>query len=313
MRTIDGGAHWRDAGPSGVELDNAWAVLDADHAVVTETASEPPSACPQPPNAGLDPVARTADGGRSWTVVGYNHASHYAGAWTLTFIDRDHAWQLSPDQPASQFTEQAALVERTVDGGRSWTTLSEAQYQHEAGMPFKCGKRSLAFADASNGFIGQFCLGAAPGLLVSHDGGHTWQDVQLLGGGEPSDCDVPRFPTPTDGYLSCNLMSGRAVVFATHDAGYHWRTLTLPAAQASTLAVINAMDLYLCSDRLYRTADRGVHWYAVGAVPACDGLDVAGLTDGFALGGQAFDGPRPMLRTQDGGRTWRSLSPQLAP
>ncbi|MBO9662321.1 hypothetical protein [Dokdonella sp.] len=94
-------------------------------------------------------VARTADGGRSWTLLDFHGGRIYAS----DFFDADHG--IVATQDSNLYT--------TVDGGGSWQLLGAA--------PNGDLLLDIAHRDASH----WYAVSATGGLYETRDGGVTWE------------------------------------------------------------------------------------------------------------------------------------------
>src|SRR5439155_262465 len=67
----------------------------------------------------------------------------------------------------------------TVNGGATWTKLSEADTSGSAGhLPLGCSKGVPVFLNASTGWLPGSCsAGGGPFFYVTRDGGRTWHNV----------------------------------------------------------------------------------------------------------------------------------------
>ena len=144
-------------------------------------------------------IARTADGGGSWTWACFASA----GAVELDFTDAEHGWFIAaPTTPG-----RAPTVGRTIDGGRTWsakpasftlstlvgfdaldsarawivdgggsivrTTDGGASWQ-TARLPAAFSPRSVAFKDVQNGVVVGQEAGQQAAAMVTVDGGVSW-------------------------------------------------------------------------------------------------------------------------------------------
>lgn len=87
----------------------------------------------------------------------------------VSFVSTSQGWEL-----AREGCTACAVVRRTLDGGKTWSTVSTLP----AAWFWGNGRRApavsdLAFADPANGFAFD------PALLATHDGGRTWHAVDL--------------------------------------------------------------------------------------------------------------------------------------
>ncbi len=156
-------------------------------------------------------LARTADGGHTWTSRRFLVTACHAGAGVaVDFLDRLFGWaeQVEPAAPrASLYT--------TADGGLKWRLVSKD-------MP---SLGAVAFRTKRDARLG--------GSLLAHsrNGGHTWRRVRLAipPGARPAE-------VPGTGFFPPRFFGRRALVvggfargarllvrsFATSDAGRHW-------------------------------------------------------------------------------------------
>jgi photosystem II stability/assembly factor-like uncharacterized protein len=86
-------------------------------------------------------------------------------------------------------------------------------------MPLDSYTTALFFSDDRNGWLGT----ARGGLLVTRDGGHSWQLLARLGGHELSDI---QFLTPDQGFVVLTSRGrGVSILVATDDGGRSWHQL----------------------------------------------------------------------------------------
>ncbi|MER6351884.1 oxidoreductase, partial [Streptomyces sp. NPDC001634] len=159
LRTIDGGAQWRNVSPPGaadLEFRDVEA-FDARHAVVLAIGEGEASR-----------VFRTDDGGTTWTET-FRNTDAQAFYDCLTFFDRRHGLALS-DPVDGKFR-----ILSTSDGGRSWTVLPSsgmpAAQDGEAG--FAAGGQCLVTSGAHDVWLATGG-GAHARVLHSADRGLTW-------------------------------------------------------------------------------------------------------------------------------------------
>lgn len=120
--------------------------------------------------------------------------------------------------------------------------------------------------------------------------------------------------------------SGTAGTYAyTADGGETWQTGTVPGADSLQLRDVHAFDAsnaFVLSigtgsqSRVYSTSDGGASWTLRWTNPEPEGFfDCMDFWDREAgiLYGDSVDGHLMMFITEDGGRTWRQISPQLLP
>jgi photosystem II stability/assembly factor-like uncharacterized protein len=254
-RTVDGGAHWTVATVPGADSMAFRDVhgFSAQEAVVLSIGAGPASRIyrtndggdtwtlvfeNQDPDAFFDCLAfwdrdtgfafsdsvdgefvliRTLDGGRSWSRIDPGRVpdarpgeGSFAASGTCTV-----AW---PDGSGWFGTGASGVdtrVVRTLDYGESW---EDAPTPVPSAAPDQ-GITSLAFFDASRGLaFGGLTLDSAVNVVVTEDGGATWQEAArgVLGGTVYGSSTVPGAPTPTVVAVSPR---GSAV---SADGGFTW-------------------------------------------------------------------------------------------
>jgi photosystem II stability/assembly factor-like uncharacterized protein len=277
-RTQDGGAHWAPidrpvdwAHPMGpdfalTELD-AWRISGRELRASTLT------------------LQSTTDGGDHWTSVGSipNGASPSS---SLTFTDRQTGW-LAANQSKTYawdgsgkpipFTPPTALLWSTHDGGQTWAPIdlplpAEAAASNvRLESPVFFGKDGLLEFEvngppptfqpegsqrpSAQGWMHSY-------MLLSHDGGRTWGELQQTPGG-----------VQDGGALFFDarhwLLSRGPDLTETFDAGKTWSTRQVLANGLTfSLAPWNYIDArtiwsQVGADRLVRSTDGGATWTAV--------------------------------------------------
>ncbi len=313
LRTSDGGATWQDVTPPHIQallISNTpygAFFLDANTGWV----------------AGYDQGAltlwRTGDGGRDWdsAKIEISTNSAYLSAtsfdWkALDFIDPQNGW-LIQSLGVAMGTEPVAIC-GTVDGGRSWMSVSEAvPGQNALGtLPFGGVKNGLSFADNKHGWITGSWNGNGFWLYRTNDGGKTWnrQDLPVPDGLSTDGGSVETYPPVfygNGGILPVVFRAGgqTIVFYRTDDRGLTWKA-TQPLKTSpdnSPLWSIPDSERFFVTDgeRSYATGDGGRTWKTIlpkskfGRVRQLDFInDRTGwmLGDGFTL------------QTRDGGEAW---------
>src|SRR5688572_31992818 len=117
-------------------------------------------------------VARTTDGGNTWTADTIPGASNLF-LIAIRALDQRRAWALGTAFSGGS----AARIHRTVDGGRTW----RLQYENTTAGVFFDG---MAFWDANNGIAFGDPLEGRFTLLVTRDGGARWTPLPAVRGPE---------------------------------------------------------------------------------------------------------------------------------
>jgi photosystem II stability/assembly factor-like uncharacterized protein len=318
LRTTDGGSHWDDVTPHGVQR-GAWTTffLDANTAWLASSL--------QPGSGSLDfsvKVYRTADGGGSWQDLGAVAADHGWPA-AMDFVDHTHGWLFMNLGFAAG--SQGVALYGTADGGTTWTKLSEADTSGNPGhLPLSCTKGAPVLLNSATGWVPGTCgAGGGPYLFVTHDGGRTWNDAGIpLPAGFSGSCmcgiSSLRFSDSRNGVFVLDLYGTDGAqhdfLYATHDAGASWQPGPMLPPNAFTADFINATigwTLDAKKNTVLQTGDRGQHWSTLGTIPSTHvvmDLQFVNPTIGWAVGGASAGDT--LIKTSDGGRTWTT---QLSP
>ncbi|HVZ39392.1 MAG TPA: YCF48-related protein, partial [Candidatus Kapabacteria bacterium] len=186
----------------------------------------------------------------------------------------------------------------TEDAGAHWSIV-----QTESGERIDC----ISMADTLNGIAG----GNASGILATADGGVTWirvpkPDTISRKGTLDMICFAPKV------YF---VLTNRRDIIRTEDGGAHWRVYG-NATGGFRLAAVTSQLLWVAGDSLTGlgaqardiirvTRDSGATWQAQvdSLIPAAFGLNDIAFAD--SLNGIAAGQVGKVLRTTDGGRTWR--------
>ncbi len=333
VRTTDGGVHWKDVTPhtppgqrfpQGVgDIHplthlNAWVL--AGLVPLTWDGSQKQNPV----------VFHTVDGGQTWRSV---LPASIPGSF-MDFINSSDGWALSGKllQNPTRWDELWD-VHRSTDGGKSWKRVGSAKVGSAKipGLPSFIG-----FLNTTTGWIGGTARDgnyARAVLLMTHDGGQTWQQQKLV---LPSNLThpgsglipgSPKFLTAQDGILSA-FYSGYGdaggIFYVTHDGGMTWTNTTpiaLTGFPTDGGAGVGLPPDYLWwsfadvnhgwatfGDALYVTSDGGQRWTKIQPSlpehPLAE-IDFISPQVGWATG-RAMQKPF-LLKTIDGGRTWASV------
>jgi len=222
-------------------------------------------------------VIRTTDGGKNWAVISI------PGAEKLDFrgiqaFDANTAMIISSG-PAEK---DQARIYRTADGGQHWTQVFE---QKTPGVFFD----AIAFWDRESGIVLSDPVDGHFALFTTSDGGSSWKQIRTA--------SLPP-ALPNEGAF---------------------------AASNSCLAVQGNADVWFATGgasvaRVFHSVNRGKTW-TVAETPMHPKNSSSGIfslvfvnsREGVAVGGdyqhpESSDLPN-VLRTSDGGRTWRAAGP----
>jgi photosystem II stability/assembly factor-like uncharacterized protein len=313
LRTADGGSHWDDAGPRGAQPAN-WTTffLDANNAWVASSL-QPGS---DTPDFSVH-VYRTTDGGKSWHNAAVLAADQGWPA-SMSFVDSSHGWLVMNLGFAAG--SQGVAFYGTVNGGTTWTKLSEADTSGSAGhLPLGCSKGVPVFLNASTGWLPGACsAGGGPFFYVTRDGGRTWHNVALAspaGWGATCMCEMTslRFSDARNGVfvLTSYASAGvpESVVYSTTDGGASWRPGPSLPAQAYDVFFIDKSHGWTvnlkANNSLLSTSDGGQHWSTIAPIPSTQGvMGFQFVTTGIGWASGSEPAGNTLIKTTDGGQTW---------
>ena len=241
-------------------------------------------------------VLETRDGGRTWSAIGQLPAPQRvlgAGA-----IPASPSLGLSFTSAASGWAVNGSALERTTDGGRTWTAedLPAAAGQGAAATARVVG---VAFLPGGETGCVQESVGGSSSYLGTADGGQSWTAVALPGPAlSPSGHTLPG-EGGAQGALACALQeSGRwsAALQSIVSSGQGPVVLAAVGPSALWTAVLGEAGTHLNA-----TADGGTTWvtYTLTAHSGIQSVSFVTAEDGWLLtaGGR-------ILRTVDGGASW---------
>jgi photosystem II stability/assembly factor-like uncharacterized protein len=304
LHTTDGGVRWTDVSP---QPRASWYpvtpfFLDGSHAWLGTARRHAATIF----RAHVVTIYRTGDGGRTWHTSSFRTKFAYG---SLFFVDPSHGWFLA-GEGGGAMGYNPVQVYRTEDGGAHWTLVSTSSPVPSSQAPGQigdgCDKMGIAFASTSTGWVGTACVSGYV-LYESRDGGATWSEQALPDLSCPQGCIVsaPTFVSVADGFLDVEP----GPLYATHDGGSTWTKVGLPAG-VGTPDFVDASDGFAFGRaRLWVTRDGGSTWTEIVPDHSLSNASVEFVSSrvGFAL----VSGARYLLRTDDGGRTWQTVSAAL--
>ncbi len=184
------------------------------------------------------------------------------------------------------------IIQRTVDGGKTWATV-------ESGT--KRPLLSVAFSDDKHGIAVAARGGTGPGMVRTEDGGLTWHAQPCEICGNASLLGVALLPSQIG-----MAVGQRGVVFRTTDGGRSWTQLkhSLTSADLWSVVLLDANTAIVVGSPgvILHTRDGGATWTQreSGTPLLLGGVAFADASRGLIVGWAGT-----ILTTNDGGLTWR--------
>ncbi len=275
-------------------------------------------------------ILRTQDGGKSWQEEIFGAASQdlslQVAGGSFDFVDAQTGWLAFKLQSSSSFS--LGELYGTSDGGVTWKHLD---------LPVG---EAVHFIDARRGWVAGGVSGSQ--LYRTEDGGQTWQlqNGFDLSGKIPGQTFVspPVFENEQDGSLVVTYGSAgdtQAAIYVTHDSGDSWQLSdnlkissdfqpgsALPVSQAGSAGILLAAP------------DQGKLVGFSGAAKSVEQVQAPSLPQGVVKlsfvnsdfgwaqvqngacdslsddQGKSCQLNSYLLMTQDGGRTWKNVTPR---
>ena len=225
-------------------------------------------------------LARTSDGGRSWAPLGVSTSEDV--------IDVSFA-----DAFVGYAVDAAGTVLRTENGGISWQILNTG---------YSATPQAVLALDPRT-----VLLIGGRGVLRSTDGGDTFSRVRARIVAAARLFNVDRAGGRVFAYGSKNIV-------ASSDRGRTWKKVLRPRkALLASLDFVSARTGFVLGQdgQLFKTRNGGRRWADLSGVGSDDATGMAFSSESrgyLTLSGFGEDSSGYVLRTTDGGRTWR---PQL--
>jgi photosystem II stability/assembly factor-like uncharacterized protein len=239
-------------------------------------------------------VLHTIDGGKNWRAQPVGTTEHlFAADW----LEETHGWLVG----------SRGTTVRTEDGGRSWSAST---------LPGDFTFSGIKFISATRGWmVGEFGV-----IFQTKDGGKSWvkqkSPVEVsFSSGASQNLFALLFTAPTEGYA----FGLDGLVLKTRD-GSRWEIIRQRESANSAGATDHLFAAAVFNGRIFVVGERGTllqsdpdtgNWRQVDLqIPRLSLNGIAIGKDGFGLtvGNRGL-----VLRTEDGGKTWKRLKidPQL--
>jgi photosystem II stability/assembly factor-like uncharacterized protein len=251
------------------------------------------------------PIARTKDGGRTWTFPPFPRSRPDVSGVSFSSVDAGWVWgheftdEIPQNSPCPTPTNTCSpylsypFLYKTSTGGASW---------NEVQLPK--GMRSISaasFPTEEVGWIAEGVAGDSPNGRVyrTSDGGASWSLLST-----PNPGYIPKIGTAgvSTAFITFSLGNGRLTVAVTHDSGATWVLGDRTSTTSIDVAVAdpaNAVAAVAGNGAIWRTSDGGNTWpdAVTGLAPGMNYIAINAGGYGVAVGGRVFV-------TNDLGVTW---------
>lgn len=207
-------------------------------------------------------VAKTLDGGKTWTTVktGSNEFTPFVSA-----VDADSAW-------AATFNN----VYKTVDGGQTWSKLNPP-----VGTGFG-NINDLKFADRNNGYVLTTTgIAALPTLFATNDGGLSWRALQIPRNSAGNAMEFLSMHVLDANVIS--LISSAGYVYRSEDGGLTFSQSKVFGPGEGGIGCFNFVDsqtgFLALGTRILSTRDGGRSWGQLLTGENADNLVVCDFVD----------------------------------
>ena len=262
-------------------------------------------------------VYRSADGGRTWQLMGLEDSGQI-GSIVIHPTNPDIVWLAALGSPFGPNQERGIF--KTTNGGRTWKkTLFVNEETGGRVVAVNYANPNELYAGMYRGFRkGWDIISGGParegGIYKSTDGGETWSK---LSAGLPSnligkiDISIAR-SQPSTVYAMMEAPAAEGGLYKSTDAGASWKLVNNAANLRSRPFYFHYVDVnpkdpnevWVNTLTLQRSRDGGVTFSAV-PTPHGDNHGIWFNPDNPSIAIQSNDGGANV--TADGGRTWSSI------
>lgn len=290
--TTDGGATWRHreaiddtVAPPRPVLNNLNALAFANAATIVAAG-------------GGRTIVRSTDGGNTWAKVPSGTGSVELN--DVKFGDGTTAWAVGA----------SATVLKSSDSGATWAAQTIPSDQRVPPATFGNHLLGVHFTDAQNGWA----VGASGWAIITTNGGATWTKKRPVGGASSTSLTGVYFANSTTGWAT----QSNGTLLRSTDGGNTWSVLP----DVPTTQLLNGITgLPGDTNRIWVTGQNGFSGYttdggatwlrpgqAAGEIHAATGSGLNALHFANATLGWVVGNNGTILRTNNGGTSWRFIS-----
>jgi photosystem II stability/assembly factor-like uncharacterized protein len=310
LRTIDGGATWRNVSmPNETALgySTELTTLGADQAWVLVPDSADPL------NAGT--LYRTEDGGLNWIAIPTPF-----GSARLDFVDFWNGWAMVDLGVAAG--SMGVAIYQTDTGGVTWRQVyTNDPTADDAGdsLPLSGLKNNLVAASMQTAWVGGVIY--APGVIYlyqTRDGGQSWaaQSLPIPEEVETSEAstDGPLVLSPAEAILPVRFTGEilQTAFYGSNDGGQTWVFKSMIPGAGSVDFTSALHGIFWSGGKFYTTTDGAQTWNAVTPNIAFGDMlavmDFADPATGWVVTIDASN-QHTLYQTRDGGITWMPIAP----
>jgi subtilisin family serine protease/photosystem II stability/assembly factor-like uncharacterized protein len=211
---------------------------------------------------------------------------------------------------------------KTTDGGNTW---KPGKYN---GVPADYTVSCIMAIDTTHAWIAMYSNNsfAHGGIFATADGGKTWEHQSTaLFNNANSFPDIVYFWNDKEGVCMGDPINNYFEIYTTTDGGQHWKqvpTSNIPVALTKEYGYVNLYDTYgdiiwfgTNKGRVFKSTDRGHHWtVATTGLSDFSSLgfhnDTIGIATHVTYSQSGTITGFKMVRTLDGGKTWKVVNPQ---
>jgi photosystem II stability/assembly factor-like uncharacterized protein len=296
----DRAGNWSEAASYGIHVHGKIGYAVGPEGAIAKTINEGETwdTLPRPTQANLNSVwfqdqyngviagdsgliFRTGNGGLSWGKLSVGTTDNLNA---ILFINNDVAF----------LGGNNGLIARTPDGGNTWSTT----YPKNSRAIF-----SMGFSDGANGIaVGAGSYGSRGSISVTSDSGKTWTiPVQDAAYGLLSIYSIDS--------KTAVCVGQNGSILRTADSGKSWNEMSSGTSEYLISVFFLSPNMGFASGdkgTILKTIDGGFHWSAIKTNYTDQITSLYFLDDmtGFAAGG----GPGGILKTEDGGESWKKIS-----